>query len=70
MLKAMNVAGKKNLLIIDCEGVKNIYLSSRNIRDLNIRPVNEINALDIVSSENIIFGGEGLITKVEEAIAK
>ncbi|MDR2578643.1 MAG: 50S ribosomal protein L4 [Chitinispirillales bacterium] len=70
MLEAMNLSGKKNLLIIDCDGVKNVYLSSRNIRDLDIRPVNEINALDIVNSENIIFGGEGLITKVEEAVAK
>jgi large subunit ribosomal protein L4 len=70
MLEAMNLGGKKNLLILDNEGVNNIYLSSRNIRGLEIRPVAEINALDIISSENIIFGGEGLITKVEEAVAK
>jgi len=68
MLEAMNLAGKKNLLILDNEGVNNVYLSSRNIRDLNIRPVAEINALDIISSDNIIFGGEGLITKVEESL--
>ncbi|MCL2181966.1 MAG: 50S ribosomal protein L4 [Chitinispirillia bacterium] len=70
MLEAMNLAGKKNLLIIDTDGVKNVYLSGRNIRDLDVRPVNEINALDIISSENIIFGGEGLIGKVEQAVAK
>jgi large subunit ribosomal protein L4 len=70
MLEAMNLAGKKNLLIIDSEGGKNIYLSSRNIRDLDIRPVAEINALDIIRCENIIFGGESLITKVEEAVSK
>lgn len=70
MLEAMNLAGKKNLLILDNEGVNNIYLSSRNIRGLDIRPVAEINALDIISSDNIIFGGEGLITKVSEAVAK
>jgi len=70
MLKAMNLAGKKNLLIIDNEGVKNVYLSGRNIRDLDVRPVNEINALDIISSENIIFGGEDLIGKVEQAVTK
>jgi len=70
MLEAMNFAGKKNLLILDNDGVNNVYLSSRNIRDLDIRPVAEINALDIISSENIIFGGEGLITKVSEAVAK
>jgi large subunit ribosomal protein L4 len=70
MLEAMNLAGQKNLLIIDNEGVKNLYLSGRNIRDLDIRPVAEINALDIISCENIIFGGEALIGKVEEAVAK
>ena len=70
MLEAMNLAGKKNLLILDNDGVKNVYLSGRNIRDLDIRPVAEVNALDIISSENIIFGGAGLITKVEEAVAK
>jgi len=70
LLEAINLAGKKNLLIIDSDNVKNIYLSGRNIRDLNVRPVNEINALDIISSENIIFGGESLISKVEQAVAK
>ena len=70
MLAAMELAGKKNLLILDNDGVKNVYLSGRNIRDLDIRPVAEINALDIISSDNIIFGGEALIGKVEEAVAK
>jgi len=70
MLEAMNLAGKKNLLILDNDGVNNVYLSSRNIWGLDIRPVAEINALDIISSDNIIFGGEGLITKVSEAVAK
>ncbi|MDR3012405.1 MAG: 50S ribosomal protein L4 [Chitinispirillales bacterium] len=70
MLEAMNLAGKKNLLILDNDGVRNVYLSGRNIRDLDIRPVAEINALDIVSSDNIIFGGEALIGKVEEAVKK
>jgi ribosomal protein L4 len=58
------------LLILDNGGVNNVYLSSRNIRGLDIRPVAEINALDIISSDNIIFVGESLITKVEEAVSK
>jgi hypothetical protein len=44
-------------------------LSGRNIRDLEIRPVSEINALDILRNENIIFGDERLIAKVQEAVA-
>jgi large subunit ribosomal protein L4 len=70
MLEAMNLAGKKNLLILDNENAKNVYLSGRNIRALGIRPVAEVNALDIIGADNIIFGGEGLITKVEKAVAK
>lgn len=70
MLDAMQVAGKKNLLIVDNENAKNVYLSGRNIRDIDIRPVAEINALDIISNENVIFGGSGLIAKIEEAVAK
>ncbi|NLG16510.1 MAG: 50S ribosomal protein L4 [Fibrobacter sp.] len=68
MLKALSVSGKKNLLIIEKEG-KNVFLSGRNIKDLEIRPVAEINAYDILSNENIIFGDERLIGKVQEAVA-
>ncbi len=67
LLKAMAVSGKRNLLVVDKEGW-NIYLSARNIRDVEIRPVNEINAYDIMSSENIIFVDENLIGKVQEAV--
>jgi large subunit ribosomal protein L4 len=67
LLKALSVAGKRNLLVVDSNG-KNIYLSARNIRDVQIRPVNEINAYDILASENIIFADENLIGKVKEAV--
>jgi len=68
MLKALTVSGKRNLLIID-KDTKNVFLSGRNIRDLDVRPVSEINALDILSNENIIFGDEKLIAKVQEAVS-
>ncbi len=67
LLKALSVAGKRNLLVVDNNG-KNIYLSARNIRDMQIRPINEINAYDILASENIIFADENLIGKVKEAV--
>jgi large subunit ribosomal protein L4 len=68
MLEALTVSGKRNLLIID-KDTKNVFLSGRNIRDLEIRPVSEINALDILRNENIIFGDASLIAKVQEAVA-
>lgn len=69
LLGALQVTGKKNLLIVDGDGVNNIYLSGRNIKNLDIKPLCEINALDVIGSENIIFGGETLIGKVQEVVA-
>lgn len=68
LLKALSVGGKRNLLIVDADG-KNIFLSGRNIRDLEIKPISEINAYDIISNENIIFAEEQLIGKIQEAVA-
>jgi large subunit ribosomal protein L4 len=69
MLNALSVADKKNLLIVDLAD-KNVYLSGRNVKNLHIRPVGEINALDILHNENIIFGEQGLVKKVEEAVTR
>ncbi|NLD98453.1 MAG: 50S ribosomal protein L4 [Fibrobacter sp.] len=68
MLDALSISGKRNLLITDKDG-KNIFLSARNIKNVEIKPVAEINAYDIISSENIIFCSEDIIGKVQEAVA-
>ncbi|MFW5812746.1 MAG: 50S ribosomal protein L4 [Fibrobacterota bacterium] len=70
LLDVLKISGKKNLLIVDGDGSRNLYLSGRNIKDLDIKVVSEVNALDVVNSENVIFGGETLISKVEEAVAQ
>lgn len=67
LFDALSITGKRNLLVVDKDS-KNIYLSGRNIKDIDIRPVNEINAYDIMSNENIIFVEENLIGKVQEAV--
>src|SRR5690554_7305487 len=67
MLKAISLNGRKNLLIVDNES-QNIYLSGRNIRDLEIKNVSEINAYDILKNENIIFSDEKLVGKVKEVV--
>jgi large subunit ribosomal protein L4 len=68
MFKALSLEGKKNLLIIDADA-KSIYLSGRNIKNVDIKPVNELCAYDVLNNENIIFGNEQLISKVQEAVA-
>ncbi|NLW31893.1 MAG: 50S ribosomal protein L4 [Fibrobacter sp.] len=68
MLKAISLNGRKNLLIVDSES-QNIYLSGRNIRDLEIKNVSEINAYDVLKNENIIFSDEKLVGKVKEVVS-
>ena len=67
MLKALAVERKKNLLIVDADS-RNILLSSRNIRDVEVKPLKELCAYDVVKNENIIFGNERLIEKVKEVV--
>lgn len=68
MLEALLLQGKKNLLIVDVAS-SSIYLSGRNIKNLEIKSVNEICAYDIIHNENIIFGSENLVEIVQEAVA-
>ncbi len=69
LLTQLALAGKRNLLVVDNHN-QNVYLSARNIPMLDVRPIAEITALDVLSSENVIFGSESLITKVEEVVVK
>ncbi len=67
LVSALSLNGKRNLLVVDKE-CSNIYLSGRNIPDLEIKPISEVNAYDIIANENIIFGDEKLIEKVQEVV--
>jgi len=67
VFQALTVQGKKNLLVIDADA-QNVYLSVRNIKDMDVKPVQELCAYDVVRNENIIFGNQGLIEKVQEAV--
>ncbi len=67
LFKAMSMQGTRVLLVIDADE-KNVYMSSRNLKDVNVTPVHELCAYDIVRNENIVFGNESLIEKVQEAV--
>ena len=69
LLKVLSILDKKNLFIIG-ENDRNIFLSSRNIKNVQIKPVKEINAYDVLKNENIVFSAENLIEKVKEVIKK
>jgi large subunit ribosomal protein L4 len=68
MLDAMSLAGKRILLIVDAAN-KNVYLSGRNIKNCSVKPVSELNALDVLNNETIVFGASELLGKIEEAVA-
>jgi large subunit ribosomal protein L4 len=66
-LGALSIYGSRNLLVVEASGT-GLYRAGRNIKNLDIRPLSEINAYDVLSNENIIFGGEKLIGKLEKAV--
>jgi large subunit ribosomal protein L4 len=68
MIAALSLGDKRTLLVIDQAG-KNIYLSGRNIKNLTVKPVSEINAYDVISNDAIVFGSEAIVKKIEEAYA-
>lgn len=58
----------KTLLIIESDN-KNAYLSSRNLRDVEVKSVTDINTYDVLNSETIMFGARGLVDKLKEVFA-
>jgi len=58
----------KTLFVVSGDN-RNVYLSSRNLKDVDVKAVSDVNAYDVVRATNIIFADEALIGKIEEAIA-
>jgi len=67
MIKALPLEGVRNLMVTD--GVqKEMYLSARNIKNVQIMPLKDLNALDIIKNENIILCDKELVGKLEEVV--
>ena len=66
MLKALGISGKKNLLILE-ELNKNVYLSSRNLKNSNVVIDSELNTYGISNANNLIIS-EGSIPKIESLL--
>ena len=65
-LKAMKVAGKKNLLVTDIEN-ENVIASARNIESLVVTTADNISVYDVLYFDNIIVSKDG-IHQIEEAL--
>ena len=66
MLSALGLAGKKNLLVLE-ELNKNVYLSSRNLKNSNVVINSELNTYGITNANNLIIS-EGAIPKIESLL--
>ena len=66
ILKALGISGKKNLLILE-ELNKNVYLSSRNVKNSNVVIDSELNTYGISNANNLIIS-EGSIPKIESLL--
>jgi large subunit ribosomal protein L4 len=67
LLKCIELQGRRSLLVTDGTN-ENVYLSGRNIRDVKVVTISSLNALDVVSSDNIVLVDSNLVKKLEEAV--
>ena len=66
MLSALGLAGKKNLFVLE-ELNKNVYLSSRNLKNSNVVINSELNTYGISNANNLIIS-EGAVPKIESLL--
>jgi large subunit ribosomal protein L4 len=68
ILKALDVGGAKTLLVVPAAD-RTVWLSGRNIKNLLVRPLNELNTYDVLNSDTVIFAGAELIEKSREVVS-
>ena len=66
MLSALGLSGKKNLFVLE-ELNKNVYLSSRNLKNSNVVINSELNTYGISNANNLIIS-EGAVPKIESLL--
>ena len=66
--KALNVEGKK-LLIVMPEENKNVYLSARNLKGVEVMGAANINAYKVLNADVLVMA-EGAIAKIDEVLTK
>lgn len=62
--KNLKINDKKSLIVLS-DANKNIYLSSRNLQNVDVINVSDLNTYDVLRAKNIIFV-EGSVNKLEE----
>ena len=62
-----NLKTNKNVLIVVDELDENIILATRNLKNVNLLQVNEINTLDVIAADNMIIT-EAAVKSIEEVL--
>lgn len=66
LLNTLKIADKKVLFVVE-DFTENVILASRNIPSVALIAANELNVLDLVNSDVVVFTSEA-IKKIEEAL--
>ena len=66
LLNTLKIADKKVLFVVD-DFTENVILASRNIPNVALISANELNVLDLVNSDVVVFTNDA-INKIEEAL--
>ncbi len=65
ILKKANLAGEKNLIIVD-KPEQQLILAARNLADTHVERVQDIHTYGLLQSENVIFTASALKSLIEE----
>ena len=66
LLNTLKIADKKVLFVVE-DFIENVILATRNIPNVALIAANELNVLDLVNSDVVVFTSEA-IKKIEEAL--
>ena len=66
LLNTLKIADKKVLFVVE-DFTENVILESRNVPNVALIAANELNVLDLVNSDVVVFTSEA-IKKIEEAL--
>ena len=66
LLNTLKIADKKVLFVVE-DFTENVILASRNIPNVALIAANELNVLDLINSDVVVFTSEA-IKKIEEAL--
>jgi large subunit ribosomal protein L4 len=68
ILKALELENKKSLFVLDASN-KNVYLSSRNLKNTNIISTSRLNTYNVLNANKIVFS-EACIEEIESNFSK